>query len=62
MYANGQGVAQNNVQAHLWLALATARGMTISERDRDNVAAKMTSADLAEARRLAREWQAKHVK
>lgn len=61
-YALGRGVPQDFVQAHKWLTLAVAaytadedRGRAI--RARDLVATRMTSYDIAEAQRLAREWQ-----
>ncbi len=66
MYATGQGVAQDYVQAHLWFDLAARQqdvAFRISSRAasiRDLVAEEMTAAQVAEARRLAREWTAKH--
>lgn len=66
MYEKGRGVAQDYVQAHKWLDLAAARfpaaepvlrPAAISLRD--SAAAKMTPAQLVEARRLAREWKPK---
>ena len=64
MYANGDGVPQDNVEAHTWLNLAASR-LTGDQRekastDRDAVAERMTSADLSEAQRRAREWHAAH--
>ena len=61
MYDKGQGVDRDFVYAHAWLNLAVAHaGRT--ERDpwtriRDAVAAKMTLAQLAEARQLALDWR-----
>ena len=62
MYQKGNGVLQDYVQAHKWFDLAAATFPTPSERDRavqarDGVAAKMTPAQVAEAQKLAREWQ-----
>ena len=72
MLANGQGVSRNNVLAYMWLNLAVslvqptsdglARVREIAKRARDQVARRMTSAQIAEAQRLAREWCAKHGK
>jgi uncharacterized protein len=62
MYANGQGVPRDYVQAHMWLSLAVARlppGANNAAKRRDLLAAKMTSAQIAEAQRLAREWKPK---
>jgi hypothetical protein len=61
MYDKGQGVAQDFVLAQAWLNLAVAHA---EPRLRDHwvlirnaVASKMTEAQLAEARRLAYQWQ-----
>ena len=62
MYAEGQGVPQDYVLAHKWLNLAAAQGGTISDiavKMRDHVASKMTPEQIAEAWRLAREWNPK---
>ena len=60
MYRNGRGVPQDDVAAHMWLDLAGAQSSGY-ERDlyvklRDDVAAGMTPEQIAEAQRLAREW------
>ena len=57
MYAKGQGVAQNLVIAHQLLSLAAANGAEGAEELRDELAAKMTAAQITEAQRLAREWK-----
>ena len=59
MYRTGQGVLQDHVQAHKWFNLAGARGMEGGRRNRDEVATKMTPAQIAEAQRLAHEWKPK---
>ena len=63
MYATGQGVPQDYVQAHKWINLAASRTTTEKAGDhrlaRDEVAEKMTASQVAEAQRLAREWQQK---
>jgi len=62
MYANGQGVPQDYVQAHKWFNLGSARATAADDRDRnaknrDEVAAAMTPAQIAEAQRLASAWK-----
>ena len=57
MYANGQGVPQDYVQAHKWLNLAAAAGDQSAVKSRDLVAGKMTPAQIAEGQKLAREWK-----
>jgi len=59
MYYNGQGVAQDYVQAHMWFSLAAAQGNESARWNRDIVEEKMTPEQIAEARRLAREWKPK---
>jgi len=57
MYAKGRGVLQDDVPAHMWVNLAAARGNEHARKARDLLAGKMTLAQIAEAQRLAREWQ-----
>ncbi len=59
MYAKGQGVTQDFVQAHMWFSLAAAKGEETARKGLDLVAEEMTSAEIAEAQRLAREWRPK---
>ena len=64
MYYEGEGVPQDYVQAHKWFNLAASQ-FSSSQRElrdnavqlRDEVASKMTSAQIADAQRLAREWK-----
>ena len=64
-YADGAGVPQDYVQAHMWTNLWASR-MTAGEKRelavkyRDALARLMTPDQLAEAHRLAREWDAAH--
>jgi uncharacterized protein len=57
MYAKGQGVLQDYVSSYMWYSLAAGKGLTDAARERDMVAAQMTPAQIAEAQRLASEWQ-----
>ena len=61
IYYNGDGVKRDDIQAHKWFAIAAARAETGGIRDqtrrnRDIVARRMNPAQIAEARRLARQW------
>ena len=62
MYTNGQGVAQDFVEAHKWVNLAASRIYVSFQKRyaeaRDALAKQMTPAQLAEAQQLAREWHA----
>lgn len=57
----GKGVPQDNIQAYKWFEIAASR-TTGGEREsitelRDSTASRLTPEQLAEARRLAREWK-----
>lgn len=57
MYAEGQGVLQDSVQAHMWYSFAAAQGDQRAAEARDALAKQMTSAQIAEAQKLARQWK-----
>jgi TPR repeat protein len=62
MHDKGEGVPQDYVQAHKWLNLAAATDTRKPDHDeavkaRDDVAARMTPAQIAEAQKLACEWK-----
>jgi TPR repeat protein len=57
IYMEGWGVSQDYIQAHMWLNLAAKSGFYVYAKKRDEVAAKMTPAQIAEAQRLAGHWK-----
>lgn len=58
-YSMGQGDIETDlVQAHKWFNLAAMSGMRQAQEDRAFVAADMSTAEIAEAQRLARAWLA----
>jgi TPR repeat protein len=57
MYTQGEGVPQDFVFAHMWFNLAAAAGNQDALQNRDGVARRMTSAQIAEAQKLARGWK-----
>jgi TPR repeat protein len=64
MYGEGQGVPQDAVHAHMWFNLAASRESNPERRstmakNRDNLAARMTREQIAEAQRRARDWKPK---
>ncbi len=59
MYAKGQGLAQNYIQAYMWETLAAAQGNENASKGLEILEKKMSPAQLAEAQRLAREWMPK---
>jgi hypothetical protein len=64
LYATGKGVGRNHFQAYKWFELAASRlpasekgARAMAARNRDIAAAKMTPAQIAKARKLARAWK-----
>jgi len=55
-YSTGQGVGVDMVAAHKWFNLAAVRGMEAAKNWRNQVAAEMSTGQIAEAQKLAREW------
>ena len=62
LYSRGLGVTRDYVQAHMWFKLAAARGQIDAGKWRDSLAKLMTPAQIAEAQKLAREWNRKGSK
>jgi TPR repeat protein len=58
MYVLGWGVQQDDVQAHKWWSFAATKGNKQAQKNLDNITQTITPAQLAEAQKLAREWQA----
>jgi TPR repeat protein len=63
LYKSGNGVSQDNVRAYMWFSLAAAHSTGNLQKpaadSRDNVARRLTPAQLIEAQKLAREWRPK---
>ena len=64
LYAVGKGVPQDYVRAYMWdsLAAADVDVQEIAVDHRDDVARRMTPAQIAEAQRLAQQCQARQFK
>lgn len=61
MYADGRGAPQNYAEAYVWLSVAAKAwpdpvAAIALKRERDAVAGKLGSAELADARRIAERW------
>ena len=57
LYANGEGVPQDDVLAYMWFNLAGAPSDEIEKRIRETVSKRMTPEQIAEAQKLSREWK-----
>ena len=62
MYARGLGIVQDFTKAYVWSSVAAATGDANAVKLRDIVGGKMTSEQVAEAQKLARECQARNFK
>ena len=65
MHESGRGLPKDHVRAYMWFEISihddsVARVKKKVEHRRDELAKSMTPAQVAEAKRLAREWLAKH--
>jgi uncharacterized protein len=60
MFQNGQGVPRDLVESHMWLELSIDR-VSRADYERvahlERVASRMTSQQIAEAQRRARDWK-----
>ena len=59
---NGNGVLQDQTRAHVWNSLAGANGNEIGIENRDSLAKKLTSDQIAEAQKMAQEMVAANPK
>ena len=63
-YRDGNGVPQDYVQAHMWYSLSVSQSSEAEwanrAKNRDLTAQRMTPDQIAEAQRLATEWDAAH--
>lgn len=60
MYSIGRSVPTDLVLAHKWFNLAAMKGNPDAIRSRQEVAASMSPAEIAEAQRAARAFLTKH--
>lgn len=59
-YSSGRGGLLNLVEAHKWFNIAALRGNRDAVRMRSEIAAEMSTAQIAEAQRAARAFLAVH--
>ena len=60
MYADGEGVPEDDVLAYMWYNLAAAQGDEIAQSNKGRLERQMTREQIAEAQRLSREWLEAH--
>lgn len=59
IYHEGQGVTEDKVRALMWLEIAAAQNYGLAESIKDVFELDMSPAQIAEAKKLAREWKPK---
>lgn len=59
LYHTAHGVPYDLIRAHMWYNLATAHGYEDGKKWRDRLADDMSASQIAEAQKLAREWNVK---
>jgi len=55
-YSTGNGVGVDYIAAHKWFNLAAMRGVSGAQRCRAQISQEMSTVQIAEAQRQAREW------
>lgn len=60
LYHTAHGVPHDLVRAHMWYNLATAHGYDDGKKWRDRIADEMSPGQVAEAQKLAHEWNVKN--
>jgi len=58
-YSTGHSVPADLVSAHKWFNLAAMKGNRDAVRYRQEIAAEMSAAEIAQAQREARDWLAR---
>lgn len=58
LYQEGQGVRRDSVKAHMWYGLAAGQGQTKALQAMQTLERTMTSTQIADARTMARQWEA----
>ena len=61
MYAKGEGVPEDAVNAYAWFSIAAAQGDTRAKENKELVASRMTRSQIAEAQALSRKYWALYV-
>ena len=62
MYSKGEGVEQNFVEALKWFVVSADNGSEGGRKNIDIVGKRMTSGQITQAKKLAREWIKQHPK
>ena len=59
MYAMGEGVPEDDIQAYAWISIASAQGAGLAKKAKEMLTGEMVRAEIAEAQKLSRKyWEA----
>jgi hypothetical protein len=61
MYANGEGVLEDYVQAYAWWSIAATQGREIAKKNKGILKKQMTREQIAKGQELAAEYWKKYV-
>ena len=61
MYAQGEGVPKDTVDAYAWLSIAAAQGNTTAKETKELITRFMTQSQVAEAQKRSREYWTDYV-
>ena len=61
MYAEGEGVPEDDVQAYAWYSIAAAQGLKSAKKNKGILKEEMTREQIAEAQKLSSEYWEKYV-
>jgi len=59
MYYEGKGVIEDYIEGYKWILLAGMNGYDVYEKKKEECKRQMTSSQIAEAQRLAKEFTEK---
>lgn len=62
MYALGEGVRVNDVEAHMWFIIAARHGAMVERKRRDIMAKRLYDFEIAKAKKRAADWMEKNRK
>jgi len=62
MYIRGFGVSRNLIHAHMWLDLASARGIGLAQQGRAEATEEMTPFQISKAQKMAKDCKFRNYK
>ncbi len=57
MYAMGEGVPEDDIQAYVWISLASEQDVENAKKVKEILTGEMTRAEIAEVQKLSRKYR-----